>query len=81
MTHGGPAGEAPPERPPDGDREVERLFSLVRDRYGDRLTPSELEELRKGVEGVVLAARALRAVRLPSSTEPAQPFVPYRALP
>jgi len=66
---------------PASDAEVERLFALVRWRYGDRLTPAELDEVRKGVEGVVQTARALRAVRLESSDEPFSPFIPYRADP
>jgi len=61
--------------------EAERLFALVRDRHGDRLTPEQLDGVRKGIEGVVQAARALRAVRLDNSDEPMQPFVPYRADP
>ncbi|HEV8439292.1 MAG TPA: hypothetical protein VGT40_14455 [Methylomirabilota bacterium] len=66
---------------PDADatREVETLFALVRERYGSRLTPAELEELRKGVEATVQAMRALRAVRLQNADEPLQPFIPYRA--
>ena len=63
------------------DAEVERLFALVRDRYGDRLTPAQLDEVRKGVEGVVLAARALRTVQLENAAEPFPPFVPYRDRP
>lgn len=63
----------------DASAEVDRLFALVCERYGDRLTPAELEEVRKGVEGVVQAARALRAVKLESSDEPFPPFIPYRA--
>ena len=66
---------------PVPDDEVERLFALVRDRYGDRLTPAQLDEVRKGVEGVVLAARALRAVKLRNADEPFSPFVPHRARP
>ena len=63
------------------DAEVERLFALVRERYGDRLTPAQLDEVRKGVEGVVAAARLLRAVKLENADEPFPPFVPYRARP
>jgi len=66
---------------PASEAEVERLFALVRGRYADRLTPAELDEVRKGVEGVVQTARALRAVRLESSDEPFSPFIPYRADP
>jgi len=58
--------------------EIEFLFQLIRGRYGDRLTPAELDELRKGVEAVVESARVLRAVRLSNADEPAQPFTPFR---
>ncbi len=69
----------PAEPGQDANAEVERLFALVRERYGDRLTPAELDGMRESVEGIVQAARALRAVRLEMSDEPFQPFVPYRA--
>ena len=59
--------------------EAEALFALVRERYGDRLTPEQLDSVRQGIEGIVKATRALRAVRLENSDEPMQPFVPYRA--
>ena len=65
-----------PDLPPDA--EVERLFALVRERYGDRLTPAQLEDVRNGVEGIVLAARALRAAKIQNADEPFSPFVPYR---
>lgn len=69
----------PAEPGQDANAEVERLFALVRERYGDRLTPAELDGVRESVEGIVQAARALRAERLEMSDEPFQPFLPYRA--
>ena len=65
----------------DHDDEVERLFALVCDRYGDRLTPAQLDDVKKSVEGIVRAARALRAVRLQNADEPFPPFVPHRRRP
>jgi hypothetical protein len=56
--------------------EVELLFSLVRDRHGSRLTPEELEAVRTGVEAIVAAARALRAVRLDNADGPLLPSRP-----
>ena len=50
--------------------EVELLFSLVRDRYGSRLTPEELEAVRTGVAAIVEGARALRAVHLDNADGP-----------
>ena len=68
------------ETPPDATTdEAERLYGLVRARYGHRLSESEFAELRKVVDGVLQAARALRAVKLANSDEPFQPFVPYRS--
>ncbi|MCI0440533.1 MAG: hypothetical protein L0177_15580, partial [Chloroflexi bacterium] len=52
------------------NQEVEVLFSLVRERYGGRLNADELEEVRKGVEGVVEMAQALRSQRLQNGDEP-----------
>ncbi len=69
----------PAERAPDVTAEVEQLFALVRERYGGRLTPAQLDEVHKGVDAVVQAARALRAVRLANGDEPMQPFIPFRA--
>jgi hypothetical protein len=66
---------------PDHDAEVEGLFALVRDRYGDRLTHAQLDDVKKGVEGTVRLARALRAVKLQNADEPFPPFVPYRRRP
>lgn len=54
------------------------LFEMVKGRYGTRLSVQELEEVRKGVEGVVEMVEALRTVRLDNSVEPCQAFAPYR---
>jgi hypothetical protein len=59
--------------------ETEAMLALVRQRYGDRLAPDELEAVRTAVEGLVQAARALRSVRLTNADEPGQPFAAYRA--
>ena len=61
------------------DPEADALFEIVRLRYGDRLTPAQLDELRKIVAAQVEAARALRAVALTNADEPMPGFVPYRA--
>jgi hypothetical protein len=62
-----------------GSSEFDRLFAMVAERYGARLTPAQLDDVRKGIEAVVTGARALRAVKLANSDEPMQPFVPFRA--
>ena len=66
--------ESKPENP-----EVETLFQMVSDRYGDRLDAEQLEEVRKGVETIAEAAQALRAVKLENGDEPLSIFTPYRA--
>ena len=59
-------------------QEAEALFGIVARRYGDRLDPSQLEQVRKGVEAAMELARALRGVRLDNSVEPYSTFKPYR---
>ena len=61
--------------------EVETLLALVRERYGSRLDADQLAGVRTAIEGIVQASRALRAVRLSNTDEPAQPFAAYRAEP
>ena len=69
-------------RPPAAIQpEVETMLALVRERYGSRLAPEELEGVRTAIEGIVHAAHALRAVRLTNADEPGQPFAAYRADP
>lgn len=68
-------------KPTKPDPEGDALFEIVRQRYGARLTPEQLEELREIVQAQVEAARALHAVRLTNADEPMQPFAPYREEP
>jgi hypothetical protein len=58
-------------------KESETLFNLVRDRYGDRLSPKELEEVKKGVERITETAKALREVKLENWDEPFSIFNPF----
>jgi len=58
--------------------EVEALFKLVQARYGSRLSATELEEVRKGVEAMVEAAEAMRSVKLANGDEPDFTFKPHR---
>ena len=59
-------------------KEADFLYEMVRDRYGDRLSAEELEEVRKGVEGIAKAAESLRSVKLGNGTEPFSIFKPYK---
>jgi hypothetical protein len=60
------------------DQEAEALFGIVAHRYGDRLTPDQLERVKEGVEAAMELAGALRGVRLDNHVEPFSTFRPYR---
>src|SRR6185503_824684 len=60
--------------------EVEAMLALVRDRYGDRLAPDELDAVRTAVEGLVQAARALRGVPGGAVSADGLVFTPVRRL-
>ena len=62
----------------DNQGEAELMFNVVRERYGDRLDDAQLDEVRKGVEGIFEAAQALREITLENGDEPYSLFVPYR---
>ena len=59
--------------------DTSELFAMVQRKYGDRLSPEQLEEVRKGVERIAEQARALRSVPLQNGDEPWSVFTPYRA--
>lgn len=61
------------------EREVDRRFNIVKGLYGDRLDSEQLEEVRKGVETIVGASKALDAIELDNGDEPLWVFAPYRA--
>ena len=58
--------------------EVKALLDAMRQRYGDRLGPEELEEMRETLEGIVKGRESLRAVRLENLDEPLSMFTPFR---
>ncbi len=61
-----------------GPNDYDTLFQMIKTRYGERLEPDELEEVRKGVEGMADLADALRASPLEYGDEPFAVFLPYR---
>jgi hypothetical protein len=65
--------------PEHGEREVELRLSLLRLRYGDRLSAEQLDDLRRTVQGIVAQVRALRAVPLANADEPLPRFTAFRA--
>jgi hypothetical protein len=62
----------------DAQRDSECLLHLLQQRYGDRLTSNELEEVKKGLDGITAMAAALRRVKLENRDEPFSVFIPYR---
>jgi len=60
------------------ESETETLFSLVKEKHGDKIASDELEEVRKAVERIVESAAELRGVELGNWDEPFSVFKPYR---
>jgi len=60
------------------DKDFENLYNLVKERYGDRLTARELEEVKKDAQAIVETSKVLRAMKLHNSDEPFIIFRPYR---
>jgi len=58
--------------------ESEHLFTIIKERYGERLSDEELAEVKKGVEKIVEAAEKIREIRLENGDEPFFVFRPYR---
>jgi len=58
--------------------EAETLFSLVKEKYGDKITEEELDEVKKAVERIVETSKELRKVELGNWDEPFSVFKPYR---
>ena len=54
------------------------MMELVRERYGERLTEEQLEQVEIGLKRVMEAGKALRDTPLENSDEPYNVFRPYR---
>jgi hypothetical protein len=61
----------------DPKNESEILFTLVKQKYGDRLSEEQLIEVKSNVEKIVETAIELREVKLDNSDEPFSVFIPY----
>lgn len=59
-------------------KETSILMELVKERYGDRLTPEQLEMVEKQIENNLGTAKKLWEVELENSDEPYNVFKPYR---
>jgi hypothetical protein len=64
--------------PGPAESEIELRLSLLRLRYGDRLSVEQVDDLRRTMQGIVAQVRALRAVPLANADEPLPRFVPLR---
>ncbi|MFL5383642.1 MAG: hypothetical protein ACJ8GN_14075 [Longimicrobiaceae bacterium] len=79
-----PASPVAPSAPPQRQNEQERdpvalhLTEGLKAKYKDRLTEAQWDEVRRGIEGNLRAARQLRNFELPIQTEPAFVFRAYR---
>ena len=60
--------QAPPPQKPSPLAEA--YTEVARVRFGDKLTPAQLEQVKKDLEGNVRAADRLRAVKLKNGDEP-----------
>jgi hypothetical protein len=75
------APSAPPQRQNQQERDpvAEQLTDALKARYRDRLTNEQWDEVRRGIEGNLRAAKALHDHPLPIQAEPAFVFRAYRA--
>ena len=62
----------------DSDKETSILMELVKERYGERLTEEQLENVENSLKRVMEAGKALRDTPLENSDEPYNVFKPYR---
>jgi hypothetical protein len=56
--------------------EADALLTLIKTRYGDRVTPDELAEIRNSLNAILDGAAAMRAIPLENGDEPNQTFKP-----
>ena len=54
------------------------MMELVKERYGERLTEEQLENVENSLKRVMDAGKALRDTPLENSDEPYNVFKPYR---
>ncbi|HEU4558677.1 MAG TPA: hypothetical protein VFS20_12545 [Longimicrobium sp.] len=74
------APSAPPQRQNQQERDpfAEQLTDALRARYRDRLSDEQWDEVRRGIEGNLRAAKALHDHPLPMQAEPAFVFRAWR---
>jgi len=62
----------------DRQKEIDCIFKLIMDRYGDRLGEAEKEDLKKQFEANLDVSISLRVFPLLNSDEPFTIFKAYR---
>jgi len=65
-----PTPAQPSQGPPAPSPLALAYFEVARQRFGERLTPEQLEAVKRDLEGNVRAAERLRASKLKNSDEP-----------
>jgi hypothetical protein len=77
-----PEAKAPPAppaaaaaAPPKPSPLAEAYMNVARARFGEKLTPEQLEQVRKDLEGNVRSSDRLRAVKLKNGDEPDFVFI------
>ena len=59
------------------DERAEQIMAVLRQRYGDRLTEDELDEVTEAAKAIVQASEDMRAVQLEHGDSPFS-VPPYR---
>jgi hypothetical protein len=65
-----PTPAQPSQGPPAPSPLALAYFEVARQRFGERLTPEQLEAVKRDLEGNVRTAERLRAAKLKNSDEP-----------
>lgn len=71
-----PTPAAPPQQPPPPSPVAAAYAEVARARFGELVTPEQLERVRRDLEGNVRAADRLRAHKLSNADEPDFVFIP-----
>jgi hypothetical protein len=65
------AGKPPaPENPPEISEDARALASVIRRRYGQHLTPDQLEAVTREIDGRIQGGRRLRDLEFANGDEP-----------
>ncbi|HEY0375720.1 MAG TPA: hypothetical protein VGC87_02050 [Pyrinomonadaceae bacterium] len=71
-----PAKPTEPTAPQELSPTAEAYLSVARARFGDKLSPEQLEQIKKDLDGNVRTTERLRAVKLKNGDEPDFVFIP-----